>query len=133
MKKFLLIAILSFFNFLSYAHGGRTDSNGCHNCRTGACAGTYHCHNGGTYVAPNPQAQIIVQQQPTINQNQEYNAPTPINNPKLNPENDDNSIKEQKEEIINNQKKAESNFGILSTIFLALIGGSIIFSMFNKS
>ena len=36
-----------------YAHPGRTDSNGCHYCRTN-CAkwglrnGEYHCHNGGS-------------------------------------------------------------------------------------
>lgn len=28
----------------TYAHGGRLDSQGGHNCRTGSCAGTYHCH-----------------------------------------------------------------------------------------
>lgn len=35
------------------AHPGRTDSNGCHTCRTncgkwGLSTGQYHCHNGGT-------------------------------------------------------------------------------------
>lgn len=30
------------------AHSGRTNSEGCHNCNTGSCAGTYHCHGGGT-------------------------------------------------------------------------------------
>lgn len=34
------------------AHSGRTDANGGHNCNVGACAGTYHYHNGGTSVAP---------------------------------------------------------------------------------
>ncbi len=34
------------------AHSGRTDSSGGHNCNVGACAGTYHYHNGGGYVAP---------------------------------------------------------------------------------
>ena len=33
------------------AHSGRTDSSGGHNCNVGACAGTYHYHNGG-YTAP---------------------------------------------------------------------------------
>jgi len=27
-----------------FAHGGRLDSQGGHNCRVGSCAGTYHCH-----------------------------------------------------------------------------------------
>lgn len=36
-----------------YAHPGRTDSNGCHYCRTncakwGLSTGEYHCHNGGS-------------------------------------------------------------------------------------
>jgi len=26
------------------AHGGGLDARGGHNCRTGSCAGTYHCH-----------------------------------------------------------------------------------------
>jgi hypothetical protein len=28
----------------SYSHGGGLDWQGGHNCRVGACAGTYHCH-----------------------------------------------------------------------------------------
>lgn len=31
-----------------WAHSGRTDSSGCHNCYTSACAGEYHCHGGGS-------------------------------------------------------------------------------------
>lgn len=31
----------------TYAHSGRTDSFGGHNCYVGSCAGTYHYHNGG--------------------------------------------------------------------------------------
>lgn len=47
----LLIAIL--INCNVYAHPGRTDSNGCHTCRTncskwGLSNGQYHCHNGGS-------------------------------------------------------------------------------------
>jgi hypothetical protein len=29
----------------AFAHSGRTDSSGGHNCRVGSCAGTYHFHN----------------------------------------------------------------------------------------
>lgn len=36
------------------AHSGRTDSSGCHNCYTSECYGEYHCHNGGSDVAPEP-------------------------------------------------------------------------------
>ena len=36
-----------------FAHSGRTDSSGGHNCNVGACAGTYHYHNGGSgYKSP---------------------------------------------------------------------------------
>ncbi|MFC0560924.1 YHYH domain-containing protein [Halalkalibacter alkalisediminis] len=58
MKKFLVIAgLLILTLFLSvqetFAHPGRTDSNGGHTCRTncekwGYKTGEYHKHNGGT-------------------------------------------------------------------------------------
>lgn len=56
MKKILtLIAILTIVPISSVqAHSGRTDSNGGHNCNVGACAGTYHYHNGG---GPSPAPQ----------------------------------------------------------------------------
>lgn len=49
MRRILvLIAILALMPIGSaQAHPGRTDANGGHNCRVGACAGTYHYHNGG--------------------------------------------------------------------------------------
>lgn len=47
----------------SLAHSGRTNSAGCHNCYTGSCAGTYHCHGGGTYIPP---SQPIYQPTQTI-------------------------------------------------------------------
>lgn len=42
----------------SNAHGGGLDSNGGHNCRVGACAGTYHCHQpwGGVCASSNQSA-----------------------------------------------------------------------------
>ncbi len=59
MKKIFIIGL--FISFLVtaptvFAHPGRTDSSGCHTCRTncpdwGLSYGEYHCHNGG-YVAP---------------------------------------------------------------------------------
>lgn len=54
MKKVLvfIITIIMFTFTLNnvYAHPGRTDSNGCHTCRTncakwGLSQGEYHCHN----------------------------------------------------------------------------------------
>lgn len=53
MRKFVFILFLALFMpvGLASAHSGRTDSSGGHYCRVGACAGTYHYHNGG-YSAP---------------------------------------------------------------------------------
>jgi len=38
-----LVLVLG-FTPTAYSHGGGLDSRGGHNCRTGSCAGTYHCH-----------------------------------------------------------------------------------------
>lgn len=70
MKKILtLIAIFIIAPASSVqAHSGRTDANGGHNCYVGACAGTYHYHNGGgsppappvpRYVAPKPRVPVV--------------------------------------------------------------------------
>jgi endonuclease YncB( thermonuclease family) len=69
--KNLLVIIVALFSFLLLtpnvdAHPGRTDSSGGHNCRVGACAGTYHYHNGGSA----PVVQAPVEQAPV------YVAPT---------------------------------------------------------
>ena len=50
-----------------YAHSGRTDSSGGHNCNVGACAGTYHYHNGGSSYTP-----------PTYTYTQPTSTPKPI-------------------------------------------------------
>lgn len=62
MKK-LSILVLSIFliPLFSYAHSGRTDSSGCHTCRTncpnwGLSAGEYHCHNAK--AAPQPEEPV---------------------------------------------------------------------------
>ncbi len=51
----IILAIFLFF-IISVAnvnaHSGRTDSSGGHNCYVGACAGTYHYHNGGSAYQP---------------------------------------------------------------------------------
>lgn len=70
MKKILtLIAVLIIVPASSVqAHSGRTDANGGHNCYVGACAGTYHYHNGAgsshapqtpKYVAPKPRVPVV--------------------------------------------------------------------------
>lgn len=58
MKKvkkivFIIFIIIILIDFNVYAHPGRTDSNGCHTCRTncekwGLSYGQYHCHNGSS-------------------------------------------------------------------------------------
>lgn len=53
---FIFIALL--INCKVYAHPGRTDSHGCHTCRTncakwGLSQGQYHCHNGGSSSSDN--------------------------------------------------------------------------------
>ena len=54
MNKLVPLLVLSLFLIPSNvsAHSGRTNSSGCHNCNVGSCAGTYHCHNGGSVSAP---------------------------------------------------------------------------------
>lgn len=51
MKKinFSLIILVFSIPYISFAHPGRTDSSGCHTCRTncsnwGLSTGEYHCH-----------------------------------------------------------------------------------------
>ena len=49
--KILMVLSLSLLAFYSYAHSGRTDANGGHNCsqaskNKGLCTG-YHYHNSG--------------------------------------------------------------------------------------
>jgi hypothetical protein len=63
MKKILFIFIMgSFLPILTLAHPGRTDSSGCHTCRTncakwGLSTGEYHCHQA-KITAPQPVAPI---------------------------------------------------------------------------
>jgi len=62
-RKNFLICLFCVINFLfvfniSLAHPGRTDSSGCHTCRTncsswGLSTGEYHCHRAKT-SAPQP-------------------------------------------------------------------------------
>lgn len=45
-KNLIIVTmILSFIPLFIYGHWWRTNSSWCHNCRTWACAWTYHCHN----------------------------------------------------------------------------------------
>lgn len=59
MKKItlILIAIFLIAPNISFAHPGRTDSSGCHTCRTncsnwGLSTGEYHCHQSKGITQP---------------------------------------------------------------------------------
>ena len=59
MKKIIpsLIIASLIIPFISFAHSGRTDSYGCHTCRTncsswGLSTGEYHCHNSKGITQP---------------------------------------------------------------------------------
>lgn len=59
IKTFLIISFLIglFSPISAFAHPGRTDSSGCHTCRTncfswGLSTGEYHCHRAK--VSPQP-------------------------------------------------------------------------------
>ncbi|OGM91505.1 hypothetical protein A2755_00135 [Candidatus Wolfebacteria bacterium RIFCSPHIGHO2_01_FULL_48_22] len=53
----IILATLGIVPFLVFAHPGRTDSYGCHTCRTncpswGLEYGEYHCHNAKALPQP---------------------------------------------------------------------------------
>ena len=50
LLKLLIVALI--LPVLVLAHGGRTNSEGCHNNRK---TGDYHCHNGESAKANSPQ------------------------------------------------------------------------------
>lgn len=58
IKSFIILYIC-FFGFINilFAHPGRTDSSGCHTCRTrcsswGLSSGEYHCHQAKSRPQP---------------------------------------------------------------------------------
>lgn len=61
-RKYLILLIFIFLILsagIIYAHSGRTDSYGCHTCRTncpswGLSYGEYHCHRAKTLPQPEP-------------------------------------------------------------------------------
>lgn len=60
--KFLTIVLLLLTPVMVFAHSGRTDSSGCHTCRTncgsyGLSYGEYHCHQAKSY-APQPKEPV---------------------------------------------------------------------------
>lgn len=56
-KQAIIFTILLILPQISLAHPGRTDSSGCHTCRTncanwGLSTGEYHCHNAKALPQP---------------------------------------------------------------------------------
>jgi len=87
MKSVKFIILLFCFGFLfvkiSWAHPGRTDSSGCHTCRTncpgwGLSYGEYHCHNGGN---GSDNATTIQSELTTVNPTNTPYLPQPTNTP----------------------------------------------------
>lgn len=76
MKKSLyVILLITMMPTLVFAHPGRTDSSGCHYCRTncakyGLSNGEYHCHNGSS--SSNDSSNIA----PDNDSNSSYNTIT---------------------------------------------------------
>jgi len=71
----IALVVVSYFLLIPsvWAHSGRTNSSGCHNCNVGSCAGTYHCHNGGTsYTSKSIYTAPVT---PTCGVNAYYSAP----------------------------------------------------------
>lgn len=66
MKKiiFSLIVSVLIIPSISFAHPGRTDSSGCHTCRTncaswGLSTGEYHCHRSKGITQPTEPVRSI--------------------------------------------------------------------------
>lgn len=76
MKKnkviFIIYIVFLVIPIYVYAHPGRTDSSGCHACKTNCASwglnqGEYHCHNGNTYS--NSRGQVFNKDGSLINNN----------------------------------------------------------------
>lgn len=77
----ILCVILCPYN--TFAHPGRTDSNGCHYCRTncarwGLNQDEYHCHSGNTYT--NSLGQVFNADGSMINSSSKVESNNQINN-----------------------------------------------------
>ena len=84
--KYLVISIILFLAMplLGFAHPGRTDSSGCHTCRTncpnwGLSYGEYHCHRAKTLPQPEEPIKSHYGEEGSgyTEPAPEYKAPTP--------------------------------------------------------
>jgi hypothetical protein len=76
--KFISVLIVIFFPFIAIAHPGRTDSAGCHTCKTncsswGLSYGEYHCHQ--SKELPQPETPIKSHNDGTTEPAPEYSQP----------------------------------------------------------
>jgi len=69
---FLLFFSLIFLPKITFAHSGRTDAYGCHNCYTSACYGEYHCHGGGGGYIPSGPTYLLSKPENPTNGNWTY-------------------------------------------------------------
>jgi len=93
MKKLIILATsfcLTVFPLVSFAHPGRTDSSGCHTCKTncpnwGLLYGEYHCHNSKGVAQPKEPIKSTYGENGTghISPTPEYNTPK-VNSTKTN-------------------------------------------------
>ncbi len=90
-----------FLNNNTFAHPGRTDSYGCHTCRTncsswGLSYGEYHCHRAKDL--PQPEPPIKSHSDGTTEPAPEYESPIPKNNNVLNTNNLNGQVSNNKED-----------------------------------
>lgn len=106
MKKlasYLFFIFWLFFPLVVFAHPGRTDSSGCHTCRTncskwGLSSGEYHCHRAKSLSQPKePIKSHFSETGGYTTPAPEYKQPTIQNTTKTNTK--------QKEEPAKNQQK----------------------------
>ena len=105
-----------------YAHPGRTDSYGCHTCRTncaslGLSYGEYHCHRSKGLPQPEP---------PVKSSSDGYTVPAPeYNYPKTS-----NNVYNQPAQV--NQSDNGSDGSILGWVFGLGMGGALVYYIYKN-
>ena len=98
-KKLYLILTLSLFLFFTSsvsAHPGKTNSSGCHTCKTNCQAWglnnyEYHCHDGNTYT--NSNGQVFNSDGSSTSNTNDFDTTIPIPTPTEVPKSSDNTLK----------------------------------------
>lgn len=134
LKKYLILVTiiggLLFFNSFISAHPGRTDSSGCHTCRTnctswGLSFGEYHCHRAKSL--PQPKEPIKSHRGDPVGYTEpapEYKIPSEDTAvPKINP-------KQASGASVYNSQDSQDDFSDFIWIgFIGLVVGYIIYSI----